>query len=139
MKKSTGLRGSWKVTLMLTQGCWISYSHFLYHKSPRVNTEDTCEAKRFTFRSGYCYYFALILKDAFQRGELCHAYPYGHIVWVDTNGVSYDIEGVYVSDSEEFIPIEKLGDDIKNFKHVPGEDTAITDTLLLDCILRMSK
>lgn len=112
---------------------------FLYHSSPTLNPTDACEAKRYTFRSGYCYYFALILKDAFQRGQICHAYPYGHIVWVDTDGMPYDVECVYVGEAEEFIPIEKIGDDVKNFKHVPGEDTAVTDTLLLDYIQKLSK
>lgn len=49
------------------------------------------------------------------------------------------MEGVYVGEAEEFIPIEEIGDDIKNFKHVPGEDTAVTDTLLLDYIQKLSK
>lgn len=47
-----------------------------------------------TFTAGYCYYFAVMLKDAFQRGEICWCAPYGHICWVDDNGVPYDISGV---------------------------------------------
>ena len=34
-----------------------------------------------TFTAGYCYYFAVMLKDAFQRGEICWCAPYGHICW----------------------------------------------------------
>lgn len=47
-----------------------------------------------TFTAGYCYYFAVMLKDAFQRGEIRWCAPYGHICWVDDNGVPYDISGV---------------------------------------------
>ena len=31
------------------------------------------------FHAGYCYYFALMLKDAFGRGQICWCAPYGHI------------------------------------------------------------
>jgi len=71
------------------------------------------------FRSGYCYYFAAILKDAFNdEGELCLCCPYGHIVWM-YKGVPYDIEGIYNGEAELFIPIRFLSTvDIMNFKHV---------------------
>lgn len=35
------------------------------------------------FHSGYCYYFALMLKEAFGRGQICWCAPYGHICWQD--------------------------------------------------------
>ena len=35
------------------------------------------------FTNGFCYYFAVILKDAFNRGEICWHKNYGHIVWRD--------------------------------------------------------
>lgn len=50
------------------------------------------------FCAGYCYYFAVMLKDAFHRGEICWCAPLGHICWVDDNGVPYDIDGVCDSD-----------------------------------------
>ena len=31
------------------------------------------------FCAGYCYYFAVMLKDAFHRGEICWCAPLGHI------------------------------------------------------------
>lgn len=68
------------------------------------------------FRSGYCYYFAHILKDAFNRGEVCWCAPLGHIVWTDTDGVSYDIEGINNSECLEYIPIKYMGDTINDFK-----------------------
>ena len=71
------------------------------------------------FRSGYCYYFAIMLKDAFNdEGELCLCCPYGHIVWM-YKGVPYDIEGVYNGEADLFIPLRFLSTvDIMSFKHV---------------------
>ena len=71
------------------------------------------------FRSGYCYYFAVMLKDAFNdEGELCLCCPYGHIVWM-YKGVPYDIEGIYNGEATLFIPLRFLSTvDIMNFKHV---------------------
>lgn len=78
------------------------------------------EHLRATFHAGYCYYFAVILKTAFQRGEVCWVAPFGHMVWQDTDGMVYDIEGVYSGESEHFIPYQMIGDGIWDFMHVPG-------------------
>lgn len=32
------------------------------------------------FLSGYCYYFAVMLKTAFGRGTVCQTYPSSHMV-----------------------------------------------------------
>ena len=61
-----------------------------------------------TFTAGYCYYFAVMLKDAFQRGEICWCAPYGHICWVDDNGVPYDISGVCDSECDFYIPVRYI-------------------------------
>lgn len=73
------------------------------------------------FASGYCFYFAHILKIAFGRGNIRLAAPYGHIVWVDDNGTAYDIDGVYV-EHDVLIPVEVLGEGIEDFMHVPGKE-----------------
>ena len=70
-------------------------AEFSNRGSPDVRVEDSYEAIRSTFRAGYCYYFAHMLKLAFGRGCVCWAAPFSHIVWVDTDGMPYDIEGVY--------------------------------------------
>ena len=48
------------------------------------------------FLAGYCYYFALILKNAFNRGTICWVVNRGHIVWLDgedlKNDIAYDIK-----------------------------------------------
>lgn len=76
---------------------------------------------RMAFRTGYCYYFAIMLKTAFPEGEICWAAPYGHIVFVYQN-IPYDIEGLYYGEGdEEFIPICWLKGGILDFMHVPGE------------------
>ena len=69
---------------------------------------------RKTFMSGYCYYFALIMKEAMQRGTICWACPFSHVVWKDEDGKAYDIDGEYVSDAV-LIPI-----DDKNRKYFRG-------------------
>lgn len=68
------------------------------------------------FCAGYCYYFAVMLKAAFQRGEVCWSVNQGHIVWKDNNGIAYDITGVY-EDYSELRPVEYLGDTIIDFMH----------------------
>lgn len=74
------------------------------------------------FASGYCFYFAYMLKLAFGRGRVCLAAPFGHIVWEDVDHTPYDINGVCDSAYEALIPIEELGDGIEGFMHVPGKD-----------------
>ena len=77
------------------------------------------------FRAGYCYYFAAMLKDAFGRGTLCVAEPYGHIVWMDEDGCAYDIEGPYLPadhECEGFTNVVFYGDAIYDFMHVPGKE-----------------
>lgn len=102
------------------EGVLTFIEQFLMHEG-----KENSEVIRHLFRAGYCYYFALMLQEAFQRGIICVAYPFGHIVWVDGknehSGVAYDIEGVYEGEAEEFIPVEYLGDTIEDFMHVPGK------------------
>lgn len=71
------------------------------------------------FAAGYCYYFAKILQEAFNRGEICWHRNHGHIVWRDTDGIAYDIGGVFEDYNEaDLLPAEEsLGDMIVDFKH----------------------
>jgi hypothetical protein len=78
--------------------------------STKLNSDPT-EVIRLQFRAGYCFHFAHMLKLTFNRGEVCWAAPFSHIVWVDGNEIPYDIEGVYTGDYDYLIPltyIEKL-------------------------------
>ena len=68
------------------------------------------------FSSGYCYYFANMLKLAFGRGEVCWSVGRGHIVWVDENEIAYDIDGVY-EDYEELRDVSYLGTTLVDFMH----------------------
>lgn len=86
---------------------------FLYHEGL-----DNAESIRNLFHNGYCYYFANMLKRAFGRGEVCIAAPFGHFVWVDTNGLPYDIEGISSTESDCFIPDSFIGDMVKDFLHI---------------------
>lgn len=79
------------------------------------------------FLNGYCYYFAAMLKTAFKRGEICWAAPSNHIVWMDENGVPYDIGGVTVEKAEDWIPEYMLGNTLRDFLHIPGDLQETTD------------
>lgn len=95
--------------------------------SHAARTEDEYEVLRSTFRNGYCYYFAHMLKQAFGRGEVCWAAPFGHMVWVDADGTAYDVEGLYTDGEEAYlVPESCLGDSVKDFMRVPG--MKISDT-----------
>lgn len=107
---------------------------FMYHGVPEIGLEASAESIRSTFRDGYCYYFAHMLKEAFNRGTVCWAAPYGHIVWVDTDGNPYDIEGVNFSDCQYYIPCSYIGEHVNDFKHVPGVEFAATKEFLEEVI-----
>ncbi|MGN0485551.1 MAG: hypothetical protein ACI4HI_18585 [Lachnospiraceae bacterium] len=68
------------------------------------------------FCERYSYYFAFMLKNAFNRGDLYWSGKRNHIVWKDDNGMSYDASGVYMS-SSDLRPIEYLGTAIAWFLH----------------------
>ena len=77
---------------------------FIYDFRTMQKSEAAEEAIYTQFESGYCYYFAHMLKLAFKRGEVCWAAPYGQMVWVDDDGIPYDISGVDDSDTNDYIP-----------------------------------
>lgn len=60
------------------------------------------------FRSGYCWHFAVMLQAVFERGKICWAAPFAHVVWVDNDSLPYDIEGLYSGEAYWFIPMEYL-------------------------------
>lgn len=77
---------------------------FIYDFSVKQGYGEAEKVLYQQFISGYCYYFACMLKAAFNRGEVCWAAPYGHIVWVDENDIPYDISGVNKSETDDYIP-----------------------------------
>lgn len=106
-----------------------------YDKLPEYNWEVI----RKKFRAGYCYYFAHMLRNAFERGEVCWAAPFSHVVWVDTDGTPYDIEGEYKGEAFYFIPegtIElsyELGltkTSMAEFKHIGHEYHSTKEDLI---------
>lgn len=88
----------------------------IYASQPKENAE----AIRSLFHNGYCYYFANMLKMAFRRGTVCLAYPLGHIVWVDTDGTPYDIEGISISEYEALVDVDCVTELKYDFMHVNG-------------------
>ena len=87
---------------------------FLSHS----NSDEADEILKNQFNAGYCYYFAVILKAAFKRGEVCWCAPYGHMCWVDDDGTPYDIYGLCISEADHFIPVSYLGDSLNDFLHI---------------------
>lgn len=72
------------------------------------------------FAAGYCYYFASMLKMAFNRGTVCWHKGFGHIVWLDEDNIAYDIGGVFYDYGEgDLVDVSELGSDLKNFLHIP--------------------
>lgn len=92
-------------------------ANILYHSEQiPLNIDVICNL----FGNGYCYYFALMLKDAF-GGEIRWHKKYGHIVWYDENEICYDIAGVFTDYRDgDIVPLSELGDDLKDFKHLPN-------------------
>lgn len=104
-----------------------------------AKSEAQYEVLRSTFRAGYCWYFAHMLKLAFGRGEVCWAAPFGHFVWVDTNGVPYDVEGVNFGEQEYHIPERYLGKHVRDFMRVPGDDTPGATDAEIEAIIQQYK
>lgn len=103
-------------------------------------TEEEYELMRSTFRAGYCWHFAHILKATFMRGEVCWAAPFGHFVWVDDNGIPYDAEGLNEGEQIYNIPESYLGNYIKDFIHIPGNIIPkVTDEKIVEIIRQYEK
>lgn len=74
------------------------------------------------FMGGYCFYFASMLKAAFNRGEIYIVAPFGHVVWRDTDNRYYDIDGEYIGVADAMIPVTDPFCAIKDFKHLGKND-----------------
>lgn len=72
------------------------------------------------FASGYCYYFAKMLEDAFPGGTVVWCAPFGHIAYQYENYV-YDIHYLCESETDLFIPVSELGDSLYDFRRIPGK------------------
>ena len=96
-------------------------SQFVQHEG-----DEGQETIRHLFSAGYCWHFAHILKDAFNCGTVCNAYPFSHMVWVDHIGLAYDIYGMYEGDQLYFIPESYFGNKILGFRHISGVNSDIT-------------
>lgn len=102
-------------------------------------TANDQEIIRSQFMSGYCYYFAVILKTAFNRGEVCWCAPFSHICWVDTDGTPYDIEGVCSSSCDYYIPVSYISEGIADFMHVPGRNFGASEEYIYNAIEKYKK
>ena len=74
------------------------------------------------FASGYCYYFALMLKQNFGGSVVWH-YQHSHILWIDENDIVYDVYGVFEDyDLDDIVPVELLGEKgLNSFLHLETE------------------
>lgn len=109
------------------------YQHF--------STDDNMqELYRKHFRSGYCWHFAHMLKDTFARGEVCWAAPFGHFVFVDSDGTPYDVEGKYEGEAFYFIPESYMFVYMLNdFKRVPDMTADVTRDAIIGVIQNYCK
>ena len=103
--------------------------NFLAHQ----NKDEAEPILKDQFNAGYCYYFAVILKAAFNRGQICWCAPYGHMCWLDTDGIPYDIYGICISEADYYIPVEYLGPCIQDFLHI-GNPHCTTSTEMQEII-----
>lgn len=108
---------------------------FIYDFSVKQGYGEAEKVLYQQFISGYCYYFACMLQAAFNRGEVCWAAPYGHIVWVDENDIPYDISGVNKSETDDYIPEYMMGDTILDFKHIAGRVHNTSDQEIAKMVL----
>ena len=108
---------------------------FIYDFSVKQGYGEAEEVLYQQFASGYCYYFACMLKAAFNRGEICWGAPFGHIVWVDENGIPYDISGVNESETDDYIPEYMMGNTILDFKHIAGKVHNTSDQEIAEMVL----
>lgn len=72
------------------------------------------------FHQGYCYHFAVLLKEAFPGGYLVWAKPYAHICYMYQD-FPYDIEGLYAG-AGELVDVWNLGDVIESYRHRGRDD-----------------
>lgn len=113
---------------------WIKYQIYTKGGSEEVTEfiADVVEVSGSKFNKAfagdYSYYFASMLKSAFDRGEIYWHRKYHHIVWKDDDGKIYDANGVYENSEAEFVPFSHLGDMGQIFKMTK------TDTIKIDCL-----
>ena len=96
---------------------------FINNFMDRPETEQKILRKQ--FMEGYCWHFAHMLQDTFNRGAVVWAAPFGHICWQDNDGKVYDIEGEYTGEAFYMIP-EKFAEmivpgNMLDFKHIPDK------------------
>ena len=93
------------------------------------------------FYTTYSYQFAEMLKSTFDRGTVCWLAPHSHIVWMDDNGVPYDIKGLNKDKCEEYIPVHYLGDSLEYFKHIRISRTLPAEEIreIIDRYIRETK
>lgn len=106
---------------------------FAWHNG---HDEFAYEVIRSQFRAGYCYFFAEMLHTAFGRGTICWCAPYGHICWMDEDGIPYDIEGVCNSGCKYYIPVSYIQEGLVDYLHVPGKEFCASKRYILDAIHR---
>lgn len=98
---------------------------FIFDAQESCGKSESETIRKF-FHAGYCYYFALMLRDAFSGGHLVWMKPFGHICYM-YQGLPYDIEGIYVGDGEPVL-YDELGPTLEQFRH-RGMDNALDEEM----------
>ena len=118
-----------------TSGIFEKYNKEVINFIADFIFSENSEAIQNLFSNGYCYYFAVILKTAFNRGKICWHRNYGHIIWMDDDVLAHAIYGPFYDYNEgDLLPIEdSLGDLIVNFMH-NGKEYKCGSTVMKDWI-----
>lgn len=106
-----------KVVDLLEQGYPGADRDVLGFIATFTNNED--DEFSLAFKTGLCYYFAVLLKNEFNRGNIMFKKLGSHIVWMDEDEAAYDSEGVYASYCEgELLPMELMDPvQLNGYKH----------------------
>lgn len=102
-----------------TTGTFEYCNHDVINFIANIIYRDESNAIYDLFTNGYCYYFAVILKTAFNRGKIVWHRNHGHIVWLDDDGTPYDAGGPFTDYNEgDLLEVDKsLYGMIVDFKH----------------------
>lgn len=134
-------------TFMKSQGLESEYNEYADWKNYLAKQKELCDAAdpnilyfiysimhakhelpiemqnlQLALRSGYNYYFAMMLKARFNFGEVYLPSPHSHFVWKDPNtDILYDASGVYIASfgcliSEDELREKRLFEDLLHNK-----------------------
>lgn len=111
----------------------------IYNETYGIDKSDIAEGIHSHYRSGYCYFFAHMLKAAFNRGQVCWAVPTSHVCFMDEDGIVYDCDGKYSGEAYDMIPEKYCGNILEGYKHLPGYNHFVTREEIIEVVSNYAK